>query len=109
MNNVPEAFLIIAVVVAAIFIFALILFGVLLFRPWLRAALNAAPVSLIHILAMRLRGNPPTLLIDTYIALKRAGMSLTISDVENVYIDNRNQVSTSDDLAKLVKQSGHAG
>ncbi|MDP6718159.1 MAG: flotillin-like FloA family protein [Pirellulaceae bacterium] len=87
-------------------VFALILFAVivLLVRPWLRAALNAAPVPLIPIVAMRLRGNPPTLLIDAYIALKHAGMSTTIGDVENVYIDNRNRVSTSDDLVELVKQ-----
>jgi len=70
----------------------------------LRAALNAAPVPLVRIVAMRLRGNPPTLLIDAYIALKRAGMSVTISDVENVYIDSRNRVSTSSDLVEFVKK-----
>lgn len=103
MNDMPP-FLIVAVAMLAVF--ALILFAVfaLLGGPWLRAALNAAPVPLFHIVAMRLRGNPPTLLIDAYIALKRAGMSVTISDVEDVYIDSRNRVSTSGDLVELVKK-----
>ena len=104
MNDMPEDFLIVAVAILAVF--ALILFTVLLLlvRPWLRAALNAVPVSLLHIVAMRLRGNPPMLLVDAYIALNRAGRSVTISDVEKVYIDNRNWVSTSNDLAELVQQ-----
>ena len=104
MNDMPEEFLIVAVAILAVF--ALILFAVLLLlvRPWLRAALNAAPVSLLHIVAMRLRGNPPMLLVDAYIALNRAGRSVTISDVENMSIDNRNWVSTSNDLVELVQQ-----
>ena len=53
---------------------------------------------------MRLRGNPPMLLVDAYIALKRSGMSATIYDVENVYIDNRNHILTSDELVELVRQ-----
>ena len=108
MNDMPESLVFIAVAMFVFFFFALILVAVfaLLFRPWLRAALHTAPVSLLHIVAMRLRGNPTTLLIDAYIALKRAGMSATIGDVENVYIDSRNRVSTSDDLVELVKQRG---
>jgi hypothetical protein len=86
----------IAVVVVSVF--------VLLVRPWLRAVLHGAPVSPIQIVAMRLRGNPPVLLIDAYIALKRAGLSETIGDVENVYIDARNRVTTSDDLVEAIRR-----
>ena len=53
---------------------------VLVLRPWLRAFLHGAPVSIIHIVAMRLRGNPPRLLIDAYIALRRADLVVTIGD-----------------------------
>ena len=104
MNDIPEAFLWVALV---IFVFCVLIFFalfVMLVRPWLRAALHAAPVSLTSILGMRLRGNPTMLLIDTYIALKRSGIPATISDVENAYIDARNRVSTSDDLAELMKK-----
>ena len=102
MNDIHVVFIFIAVTMFVVF--ALILFAVfVLVRPWLRAALNAAPVSLFPIVAMRLLGNPPTLLIDAYIALKHAGMSVTIGDVD-VYVENRNRVSTSDDLVELVTQ-----
>jgi hypothetical protein len=58
---------------------------------------------------MRLRGNPPMLLIDAYISLRRAGIPTTIVAVEETYIDNKNRVSTSDDLVELVKQSASTG
>ena len=82
--------------------------SILLIRPWLRAFLHGAPVSLLHIIAMRLRGNPPTLLIDAYIALQRANIRATLADVENTYIDTKNQITTSDDLVAWVKQKPSA-
>jgi hypothetical protein len=72
-------------------------------RPWLRGFLYGAPVPLIHILAMRLRGNPPMMLIDAYIALRRSGIETTIAEVENIYIDCRTRVRDAGDLADLVK------
>ena len=95
------------VVVGIVGLFALIvLAGVaLLVRPWLRALMYGTPVSVFDVLGMRLRGNPPVLLIDAYIALHRAGVSVTIRDVETVYVDNRNRISTSDSLVELVQKS----
>ena len=87
--------LIAALVVAAFF--------VTLVRPWLRGVLYGAPVSLIQVVAMRLRGNPPMMLIDSYIALRRSGVNATIADVENVYIDCRNRVRNAGDLVELVQ------
>ena len=77
-------------------------------RPWLRALFHGAPVSILHIVGMRLRGNPPRLLIDAYIALRRADLEVTIGDVENAYIDGRNRILTSDDLVELVKKGAKA-
>jgi len=86
--------------------FALIMsVPVVLFWPWCRAALHGAPVTIFQIIGMRLRGNPTTLLIDAYIALKRAGISTTMDDVEKVYIDGRNHILMTDDLVELVKKS----
>jgi len=81
-----------------VFVFVLVL------RPWLRAFLHGAPVSIIHIVAMRLRGNSRWLLIDCYIALRRVDLVVTIGDVENAYVDGRKRVLTSDDLAELVRK-----
>ncbi len=99
------------VIFAMVAFFALIVLAVffLLARPWLSAFLNGTPVSLIHILAMRLRGNPPVLLIDAYIALNRAGIAATMVDVEKVYLDGKNHVFTSDDLVDLVKKILNVG
>lgn len=79
-------------------------FLLLLVRPWLRSFMHGAPVTIIQILGMRLRGNPTTLILDAYIALKRAGRPETIGMVESAYIDARNRVLTSDDLIEQVKQ-----
>jgi uncharacterized protein YqfA (UPF0365 family) len=73
------------------------------FRAWVRAVLYGAPIPMVTILTMRLRGNPPMLLIDAYSALRRAGAHTTISQVEETYIDNRTRVRTSADLIALVK------
>jgi uncharacterized protein YqfA (UPF0365 family) len=81
----------------------------LLLRLWLRAALVGAPVSLLRILAMRLRGNRPGLLIDAYVRLRLERVMTTIEAVEKVYIENRNRVYTTDDLVELVKRSANAG
>ncbi|MBL4884973.1 MAG: flotillin-like FloA family protein [Planctomycetaceae bacterium] len=94
-------------IIAAVFISAaifMVFVGFMIVRPWLRAFLNAAPISFICVLAMRIRGNPPILLIDTYISLKHAGIAATISEVEVVYIENRNRIANSDDLVELVKE-----
>jgi uncharacterized protein YqfA (UPF0365 family) len=74
-------------------------------RPWVRAAASGAPVSLLSIVAMRMRGDPAMLLIDAYIALKRAGVHATIVDVESVYIEQRTRVRSRDDLVELVKNA----
>jgi uncharacterized protein YqfA (UPF0365 family) len=71
-------------------------------RHWLRATTSGAPITLISVIGMRLRGSPPALVIDAYITLKRSGSPATISDVEGMYIDNRTRVRSSTDLVELV-------
>src|SRR5688500_15427876 len=87
----------------------ILLFGfvflLLLARPWIRAAASGCPVSLLSILGMRLRGSPPSLVVDAYIALRRSGVNATIADVEGVYIDKRTRVRSRDDLVALVTDS----
>jgi uncharacterized protein YqfA (UPF0365 family) len=86
-------------------VFALIVTAVvvLLGRPWLRAFMHGTPVPFVHIVAMRLRGNPPSLLIDAYISLRRAGIAITIGELENTYIDAKNRIVTTADLVELIK------
>ena len=101
--DTPQLLLMLAVIVTVIMAFVTI--GVLAFviRPWVRAFTSGAPVSFLSILGMRLRGNPPSLLIDAYGTLKRAGVHATISEVELTYMDNRTRVRTSPDLVSLIQ------
>jgi uncharacterized protein YqfA (UPF0365 family) len=90
----------------AVFLLFAIIGGVFFFlipRPWLRAWSSGAPVTALSIVGMRLRGNPPILLIDAYIALKRAGVETSIREIEGTYIDHRTRVRNRDELIELVR------
>jgi len=102
MDMTPNIFIFVFFAMFAFAALLVIAFFVVVVRPWMRTFFHGLPVSIIQIIAMRLRGNSPSLLIDSYISLKRAKVMTTIEDVENVYIDARNRILTSDDLVKLV-------
>ena len=86
---------------AAACIFALVpmVLFLLLFRPWLRALLSGSPVPLVHVIGMRLRGNPPLLLIDAYLVLAKSGEEISMDEVETTYMANKHRVK---DLRELV-------
>jgi uncharacterized protein YqfA (UPF0365 family) len=73
-------------------------------RFWIRAILCGVRVSIGQIIAMRLRGNPPGLIIDTIFTLGGRGIATTAAKVESVYIENRGQILTPSQLADLVVQ-----
>jgi hypothetical protein len=82
---------------------AVVLYGVFaLFRPWMRAFLTGAPVSLIRIIGMRLRGCPALLIIDARTMLVQSGHSAPIDTVERTYLMHRSSVFSPEDLAALV-------
>jgi uncharacterized protein YqfA (UPF0365 family) len=98
-------FLLFAVVAMLIFaLLALVMFS-LVAGPWIRAAASGAPISFLSLLGMRMRGNPQGLLVDAYIALRRARVNASIVDVEGTYMDHRTRVRTHDDLVELVKST----
>ncbi|MEY4176987.1 MAG: hypothetical protein RLY70_561 [Planctomycetota bacterium] len=70
-------------------------------KPWLRAFLHGLPVSLFQILGMRLRGNPPSVMIDAYIQLRRAGEEVTLTELEHTYIDSRSRIFTGAELVNV--------
>lgn len=75
-------------------------------RIWVRALVNGTPVSFLRILAMRLRGSPPGLLVDAYVALSRDGSPATLDDVEKAFLDSGNRMLSSGELADVVKGRG---
>ena len=105
MQDTPTFSLLLMVAIGVFFLLVALALYLLLLRPWLRAVLHGLAVTLPQIVGMRLRGNSPALLIDACISLKRAGVSVTLVDIETVYIDHKNRILTSDDLVRWVEEN----
>jgi uncharacterized protein YqfA (UPF0365 family) len=92
-----------AAVVVAIVFAAFVVFYVSVLRFWIRAKMSGGRVSVFEILGMQFRGNPPSLLVDAYVALLMQGVETSIGDVERTYIAHRTQVADAADLARIVR------
>lgn len=80
----------------------LLLLVLFILKPWVRAFFSGAPVPLAAVIGMRLRGNPPMLLINAFIQLRKIPAMVGIDFVEAVYIRNKTKASSPDILAELV-------
>jgi len=78
-------------------------FGLRIVRPWLQAFIHGTPVSMFHILGMRLRGNPQSLLLDAHFALGRSGAMVSSGDIENMDLDRKNRIFTREDRVAGVR------
>jgi uncharacterized protein YqfA (UPF0365 family) len=94
---VVAAFLLLAGI-APLLVFALI------FRVWVRGLLGGVRVSLLDVLGMRLRGNPPGLLVDAHLVLKQRGIESSIAEVETTYVAHKGRGFTPSGLADEVVQ-----
>ena len=84
--NIPTVAIIIVGVVALIF--AGIVFS--FFSVWLRTRLAGAPVSMFNLVAMRLRQVPYALIVDVRIRATKAGIQITIDEVEAQFLAGGN-------------------
>jgi uncharacterized protein YqfA (UPF0365 family) len=83
----------------------LVLVGFLfLLRVWIRGVLGGVPLSILDIIGMKLRHNPPGLLIDTALALKHRGFEVGVQEVEKAYMAYKGRAFTPSELADLVVQ-----
>ena len=64
------------------------------FTMWLKAFLAKAPVSLMTLLAMKLRGVPVGLIVDARITAMKAGITLTTDELEAHYLAEGNVPQT---------------
>ncbi len=87
---------ILTVIFVLVGIFALIaLFVILNFvNTWLKALLAGAPVSMLTLIAMRLRGVPYGMIVDSRIMAVKAGLDLTINQLEEHYLAEGNLLQT---------------
>ncbi|MBR4598335.1 MAG: flotillin-like protein FloA [Opitutales bacterium] len=73
---------VIAVIAIIVVLFVIFSF----FNTWLKALLAGAPVGMITLLAMRLRGVPYGKIVEARITAVKAGLNLTIEDLEKHYL-----------------------
>ena len=69
-------------------VLALIIFLIVakFFNLWLRASISNAPVSIVNLLAMYLRGVPNALIVDTRITASKAGIPINTDQLEAHYL-----------------------
>ena len=84
------------VLIIAAAIAGLVVFGIVLsfFSVWLRAWLAGAYVGFSSLVAMRLRQVPYGLIVDARITAKKAGLDITIDDLEAHFLAGGNVVPT---------------
>jgi len=97
-------------------LFALLLVAALigpLAMTWLRAYLFGIPLSVVQILAMRWRGVPPGLIVDSVITLIQRGYrydQLMYYQAESLYLTQREEIRSPEQLAdltaKFIKSDG---
>lgn len=82
--------LVFIIVIVFVVIVAAIIFS--FFSVWLRAWLAGAPVGIFNLLAMRLRQVPYSTIVDARIRATKAGIQLTIDEVEAQYLAGGNVI-----------------
>ena len=76
----------------------------LILGPWLRAFTQGMPVSATNVLGMRLRGTPANLLVDACLRVRRAGVSVDIGEIEQMYLDHKSEIPTTENLLRVIVQ-----
>jgi uncharacterized protein YqfA (UPF0365 family) len=57
---------------------------------WVKSVISGAPVSLLNLVAMRLRGIPPSLIVNTRITAVRSGLDISTAQLESHYLAGGN-------------------
>ncbi len=73
------------------------------FSVWLRALLAQAPVSILNLIAMRLRGVPYSMIVDARVTAAKAGLMFTTDSLEAHYLAGGNVVATIEALIAAEK------
>ncbi|RME69265.1 MAG: UPF0365 family protein [Verrucomicrobia bacterium] len=84
----------ILLIAAGVVVLAFVLWFAAFFFVWLRAALAGAYVSPITLIAMRLRQVPYSLVVDARVTAIKAGIMLSVDDLEAHYLAGGNLIPT---------------
>ena len=91
MNMSIMTIVMIVVIIAEIIAFFVVLSFI---NTWLKALLAGAPVSMLTLIAMRLRGVPYGMIVDSRIMAVKAGLNLTINQLEEHYLAEGSLIPT---------------
>ena len=84
-----------AVMVLLLVVFIVVFIVVMSFiNTWLKALLAGAPVGMLTLIAMRLRGVPYGMIVDSRIMAVKAGLDLTINQLEEHYLAEGHLIPT---------------
>ncbi len=87
--------LMLAVMVLLLVVFIVVFIVVMSFiNTWLKALLAGAPVGMLTLIAMRLRGVPYGMIVDSRIMAVKAGLDLTINQLEEHYLAEGHLIPT---------------
>lgn len=99
--NIITVSTIVAGIIAVIALIVVISF----INTWLKAMLAGAPVSILTLIAMRLRGVPYGMIVDSRIMAVKAGLDLTINQLEEHYLAEGHLIPTIQALIAAEKAS----
>lgn len=88
--NIITVSIVVAGIIAVIALIVVISF----INTWLKAMLAGAPVSILTLIAMRLRGVPYGMIVDSRIMAVKAGLDLTINQLEEHYLAEGHLIPT---------------
>jgi uncharacterized protein YqfA (UPF0365 family) len=90
--NIPWGTVFIGVIAVILILLLLVLLS--FFNVWLRALLAGAPVSIFTLVAMRLRNVPFALVVDARITASKAGIEISVTQIEAHYLAEGNIIHT---------------
>ena len=98
------------VVSAVVLLFGFVLCAGFLtvFRPWMKARTSRAPIPVMDLVGMRLRGASVDLVVDAYVGLVQADCPVTVGEVEAVCFRNKGRRLSPEMLAVLVREQKEA-
>jgi uncharacterized protein YqfA (UPF0365 family) len=97
----PTSITIPLLVVGALLLVVLFIAWLLTLPVWLKAITARVRITPAEIIAVRLRGMSPSILIGAHIALLKSGAAPSLSSVETCYRQNKTRIACIDDLVSF--------
>ncbi len=95
MELLPIALIIIGIIVLIIVFFYIIPLGL-----WLWALFSGVHVSLVQLIFMRLRKVPPGVIVNSMVTATKAGLTISLNDLEAHYLAGGNVLSVTNALRR---------